>query len=847
MTPKVIAFRIPLILVAFLVVLSTYSFAQESNSIDIDHRVQTLLASMSLEEKILLLGGEGLYTHPLPRLSIPAMRLSDGPVGVHAYGPVTSFPAGIALAATWDTDLARRVGIIMGQDARARGVHFILGPGVNIYRAPMSGRNFEYFGEDPFLASRIVVPLIQGIQSQGVVATVKHFAVNNQEYDRMKISSDLDERTLREIYLPAFESAVREGKVGAVMDGYNLVNGQYMTENSHLNNQILKKEWGFDGILMSDWTATHNFLAAANGGLDLEMPSAVYMNAKNLMPAIERGDVSIQTIDDKVRRILRESLEFRLFDRRDPDPAFPLLSQEGREVALQEALESAVLLKNKDHLLPLDPQKIHAIAVIGPNAFPAVIGGGGSSESEPFRSISFLEGISTFLGARARVLSSADQVPLEDLVKNTGFLLSPTGPKGIRAEFFPNSNLSGKPALVRTGEIAAFDCGEGSYADDAPADHFSARWTGYFRADTTDEYAFQLLATSGAQLFVDDQLVIDAAANQGRTLHRYLARLTAGHIYRIVVQYFKNERNGYMRLAIASLEHPYNPMTAGHAMGITTVEAASHADVVVLCLGFNSSLEGEAFDRSFSLPDGQEDLLDRILAVNKNIIVVLTAGGNLDMTRWLDRVPAVLHLWYPGQEAGTALAKILFGQFSPSGKLPVSFEKQWEQNPTFGSYYPKPGGQRVIYEEGVFLGYRQFDRSDAKPMFPFGFGLSYTTFAFSNLEITPSPADLSSPISVSFDIRNTGPVAGAEVAQVYVGEAHPLVPRPIKELKGFQRLELDPGQFHRITIKLDARAFSFFDVNSNSWRAKPGLFSIFVGDSLADISLHGEFQLAAKP
>ena len=831
------------LLLCLLALLSTLS--AQSPPPDLTQQVDAILRTMTIEEKIGLLGGQGLYTSAAPKHSIPALRLSDGPVGVHAYGPVTSFTAGIGLAATWDPKLARQVGVVMGQDARARGVHFILGPGLNIYRSPIAGRNFEYLGEDPFLASRMVVPLVEGIQSQKVIATVKHFAANNQEYDRMKISSDLDERTLREIYLPAFEAAVREAKAGAVMDGYNPVNGRYMTENVHLNRDILKGEWQFDGILMSDWTATHNAIAAANGGLDLEMPFPTYMNAKNLLPAMERGDVSLATIDDKVRRILRKSLEFGLYDRREPDPAFPLLSQGGRAVALQEALESAVLLRNAHRFLPLDPRKIRSIAVIGPNAYPAVVGGGGSSESEPFHSVSFLEGVSDFLGPSVKVLSSADQVPIDELAKNTEFVLSPGGGKGIRAEFFPNLALSGPPVLVRIDEHASFDCGEGSYEDGAP-DHFSARWTGFFRAETSDEYAFELLATAGVQLVLDDRLVIDARDTRGRALHRYRSRLVEGHMYKVEVDYFKAERNGTMRLAIASGTHPFNPLSAGHPMGITSVEAASHADAVVLCLGFGPSLEGEAFDRSFALPEGQEDLLNRVLAVNQNVVVVLSAGGNVNMTRWIDRVPALLHVWYPGQEGGAALARILFGQANPSGKLPVSFEKLWEDSPTFSNYYPRSGEQRVVYKEGVFLGYRYFDQSPVKPMFPFGFGLSYTTFAFSNLEIAPSTSDISLPLSISFDLQNTGPVEGAEVAQVYVGERHPSVPRPLKELKGFQRVELGPGQTQRVTVNLDPRAFSFFDVKSNSWRANPGTYTIFVGASSTDIALTGEFQLANR-
>src|SRR6202048_2876005 len=297
----------------FVVAVSSLLNAQSASpsAADIDTRVNSLLTQMTLEEKIDYIGGvDDFYIRPIPRLKLPALRMSDGPLGVHDYGLTTAYPAGIALAASWDTDLARRFGAAMGKDARARGVHFILAPGMNIYRAPMNGRNFEYFGEDPFLASRIAVGVIEGIQSQGVIATAKHFIANNSEYGRMDHSSDIDERTMREIYLPAFEASVREAKVGALMDAYNLVNGVYMTENNLLNVQIAKKEWGFDGIIMSDWGATHDGIAAANNGLDLEMPNAAFMNAATLLRAIKSGVVTEATIDDKIRRLLRKTIEF---------------------------------------------------------------------------------------------------------------------------------------------------------------------------------------------------------------------------------------------------------------------------------------------------------------------------------------------------------------------------------------------------------------------------------------------------------------------------------------------------------------------------------------------------------
>jgi len=543
---------------------------------DVEKRVDSLLRSMTLKEKITLLGGtEGLNTSPLLRLGIPALRMSDGPVGVHDYGPTTAYPAGIALAASWDTDLARRVGESMGNDARARGVHFILGPGVNIYRTPQAGRNFEYLGEDPFLASRIVVPLIEGIQSRGVIATIKHFAGNNQEYDRQKLSSDIDERTLREIYLPAFEASVKEAKVGAIMDAYNLVNGTNMTANSHLNNEIAKQEWGFDGIIMSDWTATHDGIAAANGGLDLEMPSAVYMTPQTLIPAVRDGSVSMATIDDKVRRILRQAIQFGFLDRPQMDTSIPLYNEQSREVALEEARESMVLLKNENHVLPLNKRRIKTIAVIGPDAYPAVVGGGGSSNVTPFNAVSFLEGISGYLGDSVRVLSAADELTLDEIVNRTAFLTSQNGKKGLKAEYFDNLELQGNPALTRTDDKIDFDWGEGSYSGSGSADHFSVRWTGYFIPAVSAAYKFCLSPNDGARLYVDDKLVLDETDTHTKTLGIYGHDLQRQVPVKIRLEYFKNARTAAVRFGIVPAEQDPLIDSGGRTMGVRAKEAAS--------------------------------------------------------------------------------------------------------------------------------------------------------------------------------------------------------------------------------------------------------------------------------
>jgi beta-glucosidase len=821
--------------IVFLFVVQFCVAQATPSKTEVEKRVDSILSKMTQEEKITIIGGiNDFYTRPIPRLEIPALRMSDGPMGVHDYGLTTAYPAGIALAASWDVDVAHRVGIAMGKDARARGVHFILAPGMNIYRAPMNGRNFEYFGEDPFLASRMAVSVIKGIQEQRVVATAKHFAGNNSEFARTTLSSDIDERTLREIYLPAFEASVKEGNVGAVMDAYNLVNGVYMTENNHLNNEILKKEWGFDGILMSDWGATHNGIAAANGGLDLEMPSPTFMNSETLLPALRDGKVSMTTLDDKVRRILRKAIEFGFFDNAQTDTDIPLLSQEGRQVALEEARGSMVLLKNSGNILPLNDSKLKTVAVIGPDAYPAVIGGGGSSETKPFNAVSYLEGISNRLGTKATVLYAVDTPPLDEVFENSEFVTAPGGESGLKGEYFGNQELKGAPALVRTDKHVHFDWGEGSFASDQPVDHFSIRWTGYFVPKTAGDYKFFTSADDGVRLYIGDEIAIDDWLPHSQTMDTYAKHLEAGQAYKIRLEYFDDVGSAIVGFGVTRAEA---------YIGRETKALAAKADAVVICVGFDPKTEGEGFDRTFQLPGGQDELIRQISAVNKNIIVVLTAGGNVDMTQWIDTVPAVLHAWYPGQEGGTALAQILFGDYSPSGKLPASFERRWQDNPTFHSYYPEKGEKRVRYSEGIFLGYRHFDRSETKPLFAFGYGLSYTTFIYSKLEVTPPTGNLSEPVSVSFDVKNTGNRAAAEVAELYVGDSRASVPRPVKELKAFAKVNLEPGESKRVTVTLDRRAFSFYDVKKKDWSAEPGDFTILVGSASDNIQLRSKLVL----
>jgi beta-glucosidase len=815
-----------------------------SPSANPDQRVESILRQMTLEEKIDLIGGvDGFFIRSIERLGLPRLKMADGPIGVRNYGPATAMAGGIALAATWNPSLAERVGIQIGRDARAKGVHFLLGPGANIYRAPMNGRNFEYFGEDPFLASRIAVEYINGVQSQGVSCTIKHFMGNNSEFDRHNVDCIIDERTMREIYLPVFEAAVKEAHVGAIMDSYNLTNGEHLTQNGYLNTDVTKKDWGFDGIIMSDWGATYDAVAAANGGMDLEMPQGMHFNRDSLLPAIHQGKVSVATIDDKVRRILHTAVRFGWLDRDQTDLSIPRYNQEGRQVALQAARESMVLLKNDGNLLPLDRKKIKTIALIGPNAYPAVPVGGGSARVEPFAAISFLEGINNALATTGKVYYHRGLPTLNELAEATSFLTSDTGGgPGLRAEYFTNMELQGKPQVTRIDPHLNF--GFGSRAS-FPEGTRSCRWTGYYLPAVAGEYdVFVESSGEGAgsyRLYVDDKLVMDNWTSF-RALANHVTFSFEKKPHKVELVHPQQWSAPWARLRLGVIPH-------GTVVSADAKKLASNADVVVVAVGFDLETESEGADRTFRLPPGQDELIQDMAAANKNTIVVITSGGGVGMDTWLYRVPAVIEAWYPGQEGGTALAEILFGGVNPSGRLPVTFEHRWEDNPVYDSYYPEEGSNRVKYKEGVFVGYRGYEHNGTKPLFPFGYGLSYTTFEYSNLSIRPSADkeaehESSRPhYEVSFDVKNTGNREGADVAQVYVGDTHASVPRPLKELKGLAKVQLRPGETRNVSVVLDKRPFSYYDVVQKQWHAEPGEFDILVGGSSEQIVLRGKLSL----
>jgi len=799
----------------------------------IEARADAVLKQLSLEEKIDLIGGyQDFYIREIKHAGIPALKMADGPVGVRNYGPATTY-GGMGLAATWDLDLANKIGANIGKDARARGVHFMLGPGVNISRAPLAGRNFEYFGEDPFLASRTAAAYIKGMQDQGVSATIKHYMGNNQEFLRHDADSIIDERTMHEIYLPTFELAVTDAHVGAIMDSYNLINGQHATQNSYINIDVLRKKWGFEGILMSDWDATYDGIAAANGGLDLEMPSGKFMNRTNLLPAIQAGKVTEATIDEKVRHILRTAIRFGWLDRDQTDLSIPLFSNDGRKIALEAARAGMVLLKNDGSLLPLDKEKIKTIAVIGPNAYPTPVVGGGSAGVRPFAAISDLEALARYLSKTAKVYYDRGIPSSGDIANATSYSLDADGKQpGLKLEVFNNANMSGKATLNRTEQhINA----EHSLGNGANRIEVSARWTGYFTPATPGDYLIFVDGPgegAGTRFFLDDKPMIDNWQWAKAKVAEVRVPIAAG-AHKIRFEYFAHWTWGGPSVQ-AGIVRP-EAMVRDSAKKL-----ASSSDAVVLAVGFDPDSETEGADRTFQLPPAQDELINQIAAANKNSIVAISSGGAVDMTAWLDHVPAIMETWYAGQEGGTALAQLVFGDFSPSGKLPVSFERRLEDNPSYASYYPKAGDRKVNYTEGIFEGYRGYDKSETKPLFPFGYGLSYTTFAYKNLAVTPATISGDQNLTVTFDVTNTGTHAGAEIAEVYVGQPNSRIPRPIKELKGFAKVLLNPGETKNVSVTLDRRAFSYYDVKIHDWTADAGEFNVIVGSSSVKAELTGK-------
>jgi beta-glucosidase len=819
-----------------------------NSSADIEARIEDLLNRMTLEEKADMLGGTGFDSKPNDRLGIPALKMTDGPVGVRS-GEATAFPVSVAMAASWDTELMEEVGSALGREAKAKDKNVLLGPCICIHRVPHGGRNFESFGEDPYLTAKIAVAYIQGLQKENVIATAKHYCLNSQEFERHSIDVKIDERTLHEIYLPAFKAAVQQGPCWAIMSAYNRINGHYASSNTYLLTDILKKRWGFKGFVMSDWGAVHSIVPTLYAGLDIEMPRGKYLKKENVLQALEQGRMKESKVDDKVRRMLRAMFSIGLFDK-EPDKG-ALDTEEHRQLALKLAQNSMVLLKNENALLPIEKDKVKSVALIGPNAAEARTGGGGSSKVTPFYEVSPLEGLKNRLGntldiryaqgviegPQLEIIPSRYLRPPAHAVKAFGLK------EGLLGEYFNNNNLSGEPCVRQIDPEIDFYVREGGVHDSIGVDNFSIRWTGQLVPEKSGQYILAITSDDGSRLYLDGELKIDNWGPHAMELKSDTLMLEAGKTYEIRVDYC--EYAGYAALKLSWLYmDPDEIMTAEEKALHEALMLAKESDFTVVCVGGDHRYETETRDRrDLNLPAGHDKLIEAVARVNPNTVVVINSGASVNMP-WLDQVHTVIQVWYPGQEGGNALADILLGNVNPSGKLPTTFIHKWEDSPAYGNY---PGeNDEVYYKEGIFVGYRYFASSDTKPMFPFGYGLSYTTFEYDNIKINKKSVEKSEQVVISLSVKNTGPCAGAEVVQLYVSDVEASVPRPKKELKGFKKVFLEPGQKETIRFSLNESNLAFYDIKTQNWIAEQGKFEVLLGSSSEDIRLKESFDFKNK-
>ena len=819
-----------------LILVSVSIFAQtkpyKNSNLTVEERVNDLLTRLTLKEKIDLLGGTGFATNPIDRLGIPELRMADGPVGVR-WGESTAFPVSIAMAATWDPVLIKGIGSAIGRETKGKARHVILGPYVNIARLPMGGRNFESFGEDPYLASRMTVNYINGVQSEGIAATVKHFAVNNQEHERMFVDVLVGERALNEIYFPAFKAAVTEANVFCVMSSYNKVNNHFASENDDLLINKLKKEWEFNGLVMSDWGAVHSSTATIKGGLDLEMPHGKFMNRESILSALNKGEINLETIDMKVERILRVIIKLGLLDSEVWKENDELVnSPDNRKIAYETSLASIVLLKNENNLLPLQKDKVKSIGVIGPNAKIARTGGGGSSLVSPIKPVSPLEGIKNKLGKNINI-EFAEGVRLDGDAKaiSSQFLFTDEKLKtnGLKGEYFSNMNFSGEPKLTRIDKSIDFWWHGGSPGKNIGEDNFTVRWTGYLKAPLTGNYEINIASDDGIRFYLDDKLLINDWYDRGVSTSKTTISLEQNQLYNIKIEYYEN---GGDAACMLGWNMPNEDLMK------YAIEIAKSSDLVILFVGTSLNFETEGRDRdNLSLPNNQDELILKVAEANKNVIVVLSTGSPVLMNNWIDKTPVVLQMWFAGSEGGNAIADVLIGEYNPSGKLPITFPKRWEDSSPFSSYKSFSG--RTYYSDDIYVGYRHFDKYGIEPLFPFGFGLSYTTFEYSNLSIASNDDEL----KINFVIENTGNKKGEEVCQLYIGAKNSKIDRPEKELKSFTKVFLAPGEKKQIEMRLPKSSLAYFNSQTNSWELDGNNYLLMVGSSSRNIMLKKELYI----
>ncbi|SEQ30035.1 beta-glucosidase [Devosia sp. YR412] len=804
-------------------------------------RIESLAEQMTLEEKVSILSGEDFWSVPaIPRLGIGKLRVTDGPNGARGGGSLiggvksASFPVGIALGATWNVDLVKEIGAALADEVKSKQAHMLLAPTVNIHRSVTNGRNFECYSEDPILSGELAVAYITGLQGEGIAATIKHFVGNESEIERTTMSSEIDERALREIYLVPFEMAVKKAETWGVMSSYNRLNGTFTSEHEWLLTDVLRKDWNYQGIVMSDWFGSHSTAETVNAGLDLEMPGPPRDRGQKLVDAVKSGAVSEAILNQRVIAMLRLMQRVGSLDDHREFKEVANDRPEHRALIRRAGAEAAVLLKNNGAL----PLKGHgSIAVIGPNAKVAQIMGGGSAQLNAHYRISPWQGLVEALGEeRLRYAPGCTNHRFEPLLRGA-----------FTVEYFANETLAGEPVHIGAqDEAQAFWIGNVAEGKVDPL-HFSARLTGSFTPDTSGEHRVGIYAAGFAKVFIDGQLVADDWTNwtKGRTFFEEgsdevvgTMQMEAGRTYEVVIEF---ATKGFATLGLAAFAAGIG-LPLGNAAIAEAVRIARNADTAIVFVGRNGEWDTEGSDLpSIDLPGRQNELVAAIAQANPNTIVVLQTGGPVEMP-WIGSVVALLQAWYPGQEAGNAIADVLTGTVEPSGRLPQTFPTRWADNPAHSQdreVYPGHEG-KVRYEEGIFVGYRHYDKHGMTPQFPFGFGLGYASFEIGDLTVDDAEFEAEGTVMVGVTVSNTSHRDGATVVQLYVSDDAASDPRPEKELKAFRKLTLRAGETRQITLTLDARAFAYYRTKAEHWLVEDGSFTLRVGLSSADLPLSAQ-------
>ncbi|CAG8974932.1 hypothetical protein HYALB_00007609 [Hymenoscyphus albidus] len=822
-------------------------------NVDARSSSQIKAASLSLEEQVsLLVGADFWRTKSIPEKRIPGIKLSDGPNGVRgaifkAGTKAALFPCGVSLAATFNTNLMYQVGQHLADETRARSADVLLAPTVCLHRGPLGGRNFESFSEDPFLTGKLAVQYIKGLQDKGIGATIKHFVCNEQETERMRVDSVIQERPLRELYLRPFEMAIRDANPWAVMTSYNLINGVHADSHMHILKDILRGEWGYDGTVMSDWGGVNSIIDSIEAGCDVEMPNSSKWRGGKAIAAVKDGSLSKEAVEQAAANVLYlvertkgNDMSSEAAEREDD-------REETRKLIRDAGVEGIVLLKNEGGLLPIKPSQTK-IAVIGPNANRAIAGGGGSASLNPYYNTISLDSIRAV--SERDVTYSLGCQTYKWLPLAADYCTTSSGEQGVSLEFFVGDKFEGTPKVIQHRTNTDL------FLWDSVPLEVGGVWSCYCKTritpTTTGRHTIGFSSVGPGRLLVNGKVVIDLWdwTDEGEAMFDGSKDILADIVMEAdvpveIIAEINNEVRPITRQKQAKMTHHNGGCRIGYKEEDKidylqeAVEAAKVAHVAIVIVGLDEEWESEGYDRqTMDLPkDGSQDrLIEAVVKANPRSIVVNQSGSPVTMP-WVEKVPAILQAWYQGQEAGNALADVLFGVRNPSGKLPTTFPKRLEDNPTYHNW---PGGNlQVLYGEGLYIGYRHYEHLSLAPLFPFGHGLSYTTFCYGPPSLSSSVLKNNQTITLSLTITNTGSREGAEVIQVYIKQKKSRLPRPEKELKGFCKVELREGEGKEVQIELDRYSVGYWDTElrdgKGAWIAEKGDFEVLVGGSSVDI------------